>query len=70
MANERKTENLISRLELLPLKLEIHDFTVDEFESMLKTKEDNIGKEIVKNNIILYGLENYYNLISKWMKKE
>ena len=44
--------------------------STDEFESMLKTKENNVGKEIVKNNIILYGVENYYNLISRWMKKE
>jgi len=68
--NEKKTRKLTSKLELLPIKLEIHDFTTEEFESMLKTKEDNIGKEIVKMNIILYGTENYYNLISRWMKKE
>ena len=68
--NKEKTEKLISKLGLLPIKLEIHDFTADEFEQMLKTKEENVAKEIVKKNIILYGIENYYNLISKWMKKE
>jgi predicted nucleotidyltransferase len=68
--NREKTKELISRFELLPLKLEIHNFTTAEFESMLRTKEDNLGKEIVKNNIILFGIENYYNLISKWMRKE
>lgn len=68
--NKEKAKKLISKLELLPIKIEIHDFTADEFESMIKTKEDNIGKEIIKNNIVLYGIENYYNLISKWMKKE
>ncbi len=68
--NKEKTKELISKLELLPIKLETHTFTTNEFESMLKTKEENVGKEIVKNNIILYGTENYYNLISKWMKKE
>jgi len=65
-----KTEELISKLRLLPLKLEIHNFTIKEFESMLETKKGNIAKEIIKNNIILYGIENYYNLISKWMKKD
>ena len=65
--NKLKTKELISRLRLLPLLLEIHDFSVKEFESMLKTKEKNLAHEIVKNNIILYGTENYYNLISKWM---
>ena len=68
--NEEKTEKLVSKLELLPIRLEIHNFTTEEFVQMLRTKEENIGKEIVKNNIILYGLENYYNLISKWMEKE
>ncbi len=68
--NGEKARKLISRLELLPIKIEIHNFTTDEFESMLKTKEENIGKEIIKNNIILYGVESYYNLISKWMRKE
>src|SRR3989338_7363629 len=56
--------------ELIPLKLELHSFTTNEFDSMLKTKEENVGKEIVKNNLILYGIEGYYNLISRWMKKE
>jgi len=68
--HKEKIKELLSKLELLPLKLEIHSFTTNEFESMLKTKEENVGKEIVKNNIIFYGIENYYNLISKWMKKE
>src|SRR3989344_1598961 len=68
--NEAKKKELISKFSLLPLKLEIHDFKVSEFESMLDTKKENIAKEIIKNNIILYGIDNYYNLISKWMKKE
>jgi predicted nucleotidyltransferase len=68
--NKEKIKNLISKINLLPLKIEVHDFSISEFESMLKTKENNIAKEIIKKNIILYGKENYYNLISKWMKKE
>ena len=68
--NEEKTKKLTLKLGLLPIKLEIHDFTTDEFEQMLKTNENNVAKEIVKNNVILYGIESYYNLISKWMKKE
>jgi len=68
--NERRSKELISKLNLLPLKLEIHDFTINEFESMLDKKEGNVAKEIIKNNIILYGIGNYYNLVSKWMKKE
>ncbi len=68
--DEAKTKELISKFKLLSISLDIQAFSTKEFESMIKTKEANVGKEIIKNNIILYGTENYYNLISKWMKKE
>lgn len=68
--NKKETKELRERLNLLSLKLEIHEFTTKEFVSMIEKSQKNLGHEIVKNNIILYGIENYYNLISKWMKKE
>jgi predicted nucleotidyltransferase len=68
--NKERVKELRNKLDLLSLKLEIHDFTTKEFISMIEKTQNNLGHEIVKNNIILYGIENYYNLISKWMKKE
>jgi predicted nucleotidyltransferase len=68
--NKDKTNELHEKLSLLSLKLEIHEFTAKEFISMIEKNQNNLGHEIVKSNIILYGAENYYNLISKWMKKE
>ncbi|MBU4308438.1 MAG: nucleotidyltransferase domain-containing protein [Nanoarchaeota archaeon] len=68
--NKEKTKELISKFNLLPLPLEIQEFSFNEFESMIKTKEVNLSDEIIKKNILLYGIENYYNLISKWMKIE
>ena len=68
--SKEKAKKLIQSLNLLSLKLEIHEFTTDEFISMIEKTQNNLGHEIVKSNIILYGIENYYNLISKWMKKE
>lgn len=68
--NKDKTKELHEKLRLLSLKLEIHDFTSKEFISMIEKTQNNLGHEIIKSNIILYGIENYYNLISKWMKKE
>jgi len=68
--NKDKSKELINKLKLLSLKLEVHEFTTYEFVSMIEKTQNNLGHEIVKNNIILYGTENYYNLISKWMKKE
>jgi len=68
--NKLKTQELISKLGLLPLNLDIQNFSVGEFESMLEKKQNNLASEIIKNNVILYGIDNYYALISKWMKKE
>ena len=67
---KEKVKELMNKLDLLSLKLEIHDFTTNEFISMMEKTQNNLGHEIVKNNILFYGTENYYNLISKWMKKE
>jgi predicted nucleotidyltransferase len=64
--NQSKTRELISKLNLFPLRLEVHDFSIKEFESMLETKKENIAKEIIKSNVLLYGTDNYYNLISRW----
>jgi predicted nucleotidyltransferase len=68
--NKDKTKELQGKLNLLSLNIELHEFTTKEFVSMLEKTANNLGHEIVKSNIILYGIESYYNLISKWMKKE
>lgn len=68
--NKDKSKELQEKLHLLSLRLEIHEFTIKEFISMIEKTQNNLGHEIIKSNIILYGIENYYNLISKWMKKE
>ena len=68
--NKNKLNELQNKLNLISLKLEIQEFTTSEFVSMLDKKQNNLGHEIIKNNIILYGIENYYNLIQKWTKKE
>lgn len=68
--DKSKSVKLYEKLNLLSLNLEIQEFTSKEFVSMIKNKQNNLGNEIIKSNIILYGKENYYNLISKWTKKE
>jgi len=68
--NKLKIKQLTERLNLLSLKLEIQEFSTADFISMIKKRQNNLAHEIVKNNVILYGIENYYDLVSKWMKKE
>jgi len=52
--NGNFAQELISKLKLLPLNIEIHDFLIKEFELMLEKKENNLANEIIKNNVILY----------------
>ena len=61
--NKDITKEINNKISLLPLDLHIIDFTSKEFLDMLKTTDFNVGHEIKKNNIILHGIENYYNLI-------
>jgi len=50
-------------LSTLPLKIHLVNFSSKEFLSMLKTTEFNVGKETFNNNILLFGIEDYYRLI-------
>ncbi|MEK6908765.1 MAG: nucleotidyltransferase domain-containing protein [Nanoarchaeota archaeon] len=68
--NTQKLNVLCDKLRLLALPLEIHEFSTEQFVSMIEKKQNNLGHEIINKNIILYGTENYYNIIAKWMKKE
>lgn len=51
-------------MRLLPFDIHLLDFTSEQFTEMLKTTELNVGKEIIKNNILLYGAENFYEMIN------
>jgi predicted nucleotidyltransferase/predicted transcriptional regulator len=50
-------------ISLVPLKVYLMSFSSSEFLSMLKTTDTNVGKEAEENNVILYGIEDYYRLI-------
>lgn len=64
ICNEEKTiKKLNETLSVLPMHIDLNEFSTDEFRSMITTNKSNVGKEIIKHNIILYGIENYYNLI-------
>ena len=62
--NKEKIERAINSMKRLA-SLELHslEFTYDEFIGMLKAKDNNVGKEIIKNSIIFSGCEQYYNCL-------
>ena len=57
---EKRVENILS---VLPLKIHYFVFTEEQFLGMKNSREPNLVKEAIKNNIILYGIEQYYNLM-------
>ncbi len=56
---EKKVLNIT---QLIPLKLHVNVFTESEFIAMKKSKENTVGSEVIKNSIILYSIEAYYEL--------
>ena len=46
---------------------EIHEFVFsrDEFLEMLKSEDENAGKEIARKHFVFYGMVNFYKLILK-----
>ncbi len=56
-------KNVKHIVSTLPLKIHFISFNSEEFLSMLTTTKFNVGKEAADNNIILFGIEDYYRLI-------
>ncbi len=54
---------IIRRKSLPPADFQI--FTRAEFLEMLQIEEENVGKEIVRKNLIFHGAESYFKLINK-----
>ncbi|MBI2545957.1 nucleotidyltransferase domain-containing protein [Candidatus Woesearchaeota archaeon] len=47
----------------MPLPLHPLVFSESQFIEMVNAKEPNVGQEALKNNVILYGIEQYYGLM-------
>ena len=47
----------------MPLPLHPSVFSESQFLEMVNAKEPNVGQEALKNNVILYGIEQYYELM-------
>ena len=62
---EEEMERKIGRVaETIPLKIHINVFKEKDFIAMRKSKEITVGSEATAHNIILHGIEQYYEMIS------
>ena len=57
---EREIQNTIT---ILPIKIHTNIFKENDFKAMKNSKEITVGSEAIKNNIILHGIESYYEMI-------
>ncbi len=62
--NPKISKGVQSILSITPIDIHLQDFNSEHFIQMLKSKEFNVGNEIVKNNVILYGLESFYEMVN------
>ncbi len=51
--------------ELMIPKAHVFGFSREEFLKMLLEKEENYGKQIFRNNIVIFGAENYYLILKE-----
>lgn len=57
---ERDIQNIASTL---PLKLHLNIFNEADFNAMKSSKETTVGSEAIMHNVILHGIEPYYEII-------
>ncbi|MBI2146889.1 nucleotidyltransferase domain-containing protein [Candidatus Woesearchaeota archaeon] len=60
--NQEINKAVQSILSITPIDVHLQEFTSAQFLAMLKSKEANVGNEIAKNNIILHGIEAFYEM--------
>lgn len=49
---------------LLPFQLHLNIFEEKDFLAMKDSKQFTVGSEAIKNNILLHGIESYYEMIA------
>ncbi|MCX6748785.1 MAG: nucleotidyltransferase domain-containing protein [Candidatus Pacearchaeota archaeon] len=64
LISDKDTSKIVeNELELIPLKTHLTTITYKGFVEMLKSKEPTVVTETIKNNLILFGIEDYYRII-------
>lgn len=57
------SELVETQVKLLPLPIHLTTITYADFQTMLKSKEFTVVSEAVKQNVILFGVEDYYRMV-------
>ncbi len=52
-----------NEIDLLPLNIHLTSITYKDFETMLESRKLTVVSEAIKNNILLFGIEDYYRMM-------
>lgn len=63
ISSEEDAKKIEDKISILPFKIHLTPISYNSFMNMLKSKEFTVVSEALKNNIILFGIEDYYRLI-------
>ena len=63
-AEEKMEKEINNIVHTLPLKIHMNIFKESDFKAMARSKEMTVGSEAIKNNIILYNIESYYEMLN------
>jgi predicted nucleotidyltransferase len=58
-----KEDKIKETLNLIPLNIHLTIISYEEFIQMIKSKEFSVVSEVIKKNIILNGIEEYYRFL-------
>ena len=64
ISDEEEAKEVDHRLELLPYNVHLTPITYGGFIRMTKSKEFTVVSEAIKKNVLLFGIEDYYRLLS------
>ena len=63
ISEKNREKEIDGKISLLPLPIHATYLTLEEFTKMSKSKEFTVVAEVMKSNVILVGIEDYYRLI-------
>ena len=72
LEDEKKIAQIEARTDSLKRKsiypLDIHLISIEDFEEMLNSEKENLGKEIARNHLVYSNPGIFYKLIKKWIQ--
>lgn len=63
IAEEKMEKEIQNIARTLPIRIHINIFKESDFIAMKNSKETTVGSEAIKHNIVIHGVESYYEMM-------